>query len=239
MDDAAVLASIQVGKPRETGTEGAADPFDRPWVSGFWKEPAAGPVDLRRTNLNGDGQADLVNHGGADKAVCCYSAAHYPGWRSELTRPEMAFGAFGENFTIAGLVEPDVCIGDSFRVGTAVVQVSQPRQPCWKLARRWRIKELTFLVQNSGRTGWYFRVLTEGVVQAGEPLTLVDRPHPGWTIARANQVMHHDKADLASAAALATLPTLSASWKTTLHNRVAKGIEPDAARRLEGRGASE
>lgn len=237
MAGSAAVATIQVGKPREMGTQGAADPFDRPWVSGFCKGPIDGPVTLRRLNLDGDGQADLVHHGGVDKAVCCYPAAHYPGWRIELGLPDLAFGSFGENFTIDGLAEPEVCIGDAFRVGTALVQVSQPRQPCWKLARRWRIKKLTLLVQGSGRTGWYFRVLTEGVVRAGEPLTLVERPHPDWTVARANRVMHSDKADLESAAALAALPTLSASWKKTLHDRIAKGIEPDAARRLEGRGA--
>ncbi|MDG3007926.1 MOSC domain-containing protein [Paludisphaera mucosa] len=231
----AVLSSIQVGRPRDLGAEGAADPMDRPWVSGFWKEPAVGPVALRSTNLDGDGQADLENHGGVDKAVCCYPAAHYPDWRRELGLPDMAFGAFGENFTIAGLAEGDVCIGDVFRVGEAVVQVSQPRQPCWKLARRWKIKTLTLLVQDSGRTGWYFRVVTEGLVAAGSPLVLVERPHPDWSIARANTIMHHDKADRAGAADLAALPALSASWKATLGNRLAKGVEPDVARRLEGR----
>lgn len=232
-----VVASIQVGRPRELGTEGAAHPMDRPWVSGFLKEPVAGPVALGRTNLEGDGQADLVHHGGVDKAVCCYPAAHYPGWRVELGLPEMAFGAFGENFTIDGLAEPDVCIGDVFRVGGATVQVSQPRQPCWKLARRWKIKTLTLTVQESGRTGWYFRVISEGLVAPGDALELAERPHPGWTIAEANRVMHRDKSDRPSAAALAALPALSASWKATLGNRLAKGAEPDAARRLEGGGS--
>lgn len=234
---AARLASIQVGRPRELGPEGAADPMDRPWTSGFLKEPVAGPVALRRTNLEGDGQADLVNHGGPDKAVCCYPAAHYPGWRTELGRPEMAHGAFGENFTIDGLAEPDVCIGDVFRVGGALVQASQPRQPCWKLARRWKLKTLTLTVQESGRTGWYFRVLAEGTVAAGDLVERVERPHPGWTIAEANRVMHRDKDDRDAAAALAALPALSASWKATLTKRLAKGVEPDPARRLDGPGS--
>ncbi len=233
----AVLASIQVGRPRDLGTEGAADPMERPWTSGFLKDPVSGPVALGPTNLEGDGQADLANHGGPDKAVCCYPAAHYPGWRAELGRPEIAFGAFGENFTIDGLAEPDVCIGDVFRVGGAVVQVSQPRQPCWKLARRWKIKTLTLAVQESGRTGWYVRVLSPGLVTAGDAVERVERPHPGWTIAEANRIMHRDKADLASAASLADLPALSASWKATLGKRLAKGEDPDVARRLEGAGS--
>ena len=148
----------------------------------------------------------------------------------------MAFGAFGENFTIDGLAEPDVAVGDVFRVGGAVVQVSQPRQPCWKLARRWKIKTLTLTVQESGRTGWYFRVLSQGLVAAGDAVERIERPHPGWTIAEANRIMHRDKADRDAAAALAALPALSASWKATLENRIRKGVEPDPARRLEGAG---
>jgi MOSC domain-containing protein YiiM len=229
-----LVASIQVGRPRLRGDENAEDPWDSAWFSGFCKDAAAGPVALRWTNLDGDEQADLVYHGGVDKAVCCYPAAHYGPWRRELALPEMIHGSFGENFTIDGLAEPDVCIGDVWRVGSAVVQVSQPRQPCWKLARRWKIKTLTLQVQQTGRTGWYFRVLTEGVVAAGEPLALDARPHPDWTIARANRVMHVDKSDLAAAAELAVLPSLSSSWKAALTNRVEKGVEPDARRRLEG-----
>jgi MOSC domain-containing protein YiiM len=220
---AGLLASIQVGRPRRLGVEGAEDPMDRPWVSGFCKEPATGPVALRWTNLDGDEQADLVNHGGVDKAVCCYPAVHYDAWRRELDRPEAAFGAFGENFTIDGLAEVDVCIGDVWKVGSAVVQVSQPRQPCWKLARRWRIKTLTYRVQQTGRTGWYVRVLAEGVVAPGAPITLDERPCPGWTVARANHLMHIDSSDLSAVAELAALPPLSASWKSALGRWVEEG----------------
>lgn len=233
----ASVASIQVGGPREYGAEGAEDPMDRPWFSGFVKEPVAGPVMLGTINLDGDGQADRVHHGGVDKAVLCYSAAHYPGWREELGRPEMAFGGFGENFTIDGQAEADVCIGDVYRVGGAVVQVSQPRQPCWKLARRWRIRTLVVTTQDSGRTGWYLRVLETGLVAAGDALAILERPNPGWSVARANRVMHVDKSDLEAAAALAALPELSGNWKATLGNRAARGVDPDPAGRLEGPGA--
>ena len=230
-----ILQSIQVGLPRQLGTEGAADPLDRPWVSGFFKEEIAGPVRLSFTNLDGDGQADLVHHGGVDKAVLAYSADHYAAWRQSLSRADLPHGAFGENFTVAELTEADVCVGDSWQVGEDVVlQVSQPRQPCWKLARRWRIKTLALQVQETGRTGWYFRVLKVGVVNASMPLVLIDRPHPAWTIARANQVMHVDKQDFAAAAELAELPTLAASWQVTLRRRVEASDQPDAAKRLVG-----
>src|SRR5687768_12706975 len=106
------LVSIQVGQPQTHGREGAADPFDRPWTSAFFKTPVAGPVFVGRTNVTGDCQADLEHHGGVDKAVLAYSADHYPLWRAELNRPDLCFGGFGENLTIEGLDEQGVCIGD-------------------------------------------------------------------------------------------------------------------------------
>src|ERR1700746_2504362 len=138
----AMLYSIQLGTPKNYGLENAIDPHDLPWTTGFFKTPVEGPVFAGSTNLSGDGQADLKNHGGIDKAVLAYSADHYPKWRDELWIPDMPCGAFGENLTIAGWGEESVCIGDIFRIGPVIFEVSQPRQPCWKLARRWRRHEL-------------------------------------------------------------------------------------------------
>lgn len=229
-----VIRSIQVGLPRELGQVEAADPMDRPWRSGIFKEPVAGPLWLGSTNLAGDGQGDLIHHGGPEKAVMVYAAAHYPAWRVELGIPDLPFGGFGENFTVDGLTEEGVCIGDIYVVGGARVQVSQPRQPCWKLARRWRIKNLALRTQETGRTGWYFRVLTEGYVQAGDALLLEDRPLPEWSVARANHLMHVDRADRAGAAALAASPYLAVNWRQTLTKRVTDGESSDPERRLVG-----
>jgi len=220
------LSSIQVGLPRDYGQAEAAHPFDQPWTTGFYKQSVAGPVTVGRLGLAGDGQADLENHGGPDKAICAYSAQHYPDWCAALSL-ELPPGAFGENFTIAALTEPEVCIGDVWRIGGAVLQVSQPRQPCWKLARRWRIKDLAAQVVENGKTGWYFRVLSGGVVEAGAAFELTDRPQPAWTVQRANQVMHHDKHDLAAAAELAAAPELSVSWKMSLRGRGTRGGTSD------------
>ena len=211
-----LLVSIQVGLPRAYGREGADDPMDRPWETGFFKQAVDGPRWLGKTNLVGDGQADLVNHGGPDKAVLCYAASHYPGWREELQRPDLPHGAFGENFTIDGLTEETVCVGDVYRLGEAIVQVSQPRQPCWKLAWRWRLKELTALVERSGRTGWYIRVLEEGEVRAGLGLTLLKRPYPEWTVKRATFVMRHRQQGRTVAGELAGCEALAASWRDRL-----------------------
>jgi MOSC domain-containing protein YiiM len=218
-----LLVSIQVGLPRSYGQDGADDPMDQPWQTGFYKQPVDGPRWLGRTNLAGDGQADLVNHGGPDKAVLSYAASHYPGWRDELGRPDLPHGAFGENFTIEGLNEETVCIGDRYALGQAIVEVSQPRAPCWKLARRWRIKELTALVERSGRTGWYIRVLEEGEVRPGLTLTLLERPYPQWTVARATQVMRGRRHDRAAAGELAGCELLAASWRDRLAEAAAGG----------------
>jgi MOSC domain-containing protein YiiM len=210
------LVSIQVGLPRAYGREGAVEPMDRPWQTGFFKQPADGPRWLGKTNLDGDGQADLKNHGGEDKAVLAYALSHYPAWRDELRRADLPHGAFGENFTVDGLSEGVVCVGDVYQVGDAVVQVSQPRQPCWKLAWRWRMKDLTARVERTGRTGWYVRVLTEGEVRPGLGLTLLERPFPAWTVSRASQVMRARKHDPVAAGDLAGCDALAASWRDRL-----------------------
>lgn len=217
---AARVVSVQVGRPRWHGTPGATGPFDRPFSTGFWKEPVAGPVAVRFTNLDGDGQADLVNHGGADKAVLAYAAAHYPDWRAELGLPDMPHGAFGENLTVADWTETDVCVGDVWRAGTAVLAVSQPRQPCWKLARRWRQKDLPARVVENGRCGWYLRVLSEGGIEGGDAVELVERPWPDWSVRRAHQVMYFGRSNPEATAELAALPELSLSWREELRQRL-------------------
>lgn len=229
-----VLQSVNVGRPATRGIAGAADPMDRPWTSGIFKEAVAGPVWLGRTNLAGDGQGDLKNHGGPDKAVNAYPADHYPGWRAELGLANFTPGAFGENFTIAGLTEESACIGDIWAIGEARLQISQPRQPCWKLARRWRLRDLAARVERSGWTGWYFRVLAEGIVEAGLPLVLVERPCPRWTVAVANDLMTGRSKDRAALAALATCSPLAAGWRETLARRAAEGGGAHPTRRLYG-----
>ncbi len=179
------LTSIQVGQPRDLGTRGATDPLDGPWRSAFFKSPVSGAVWLGTTNLAGDAQADRRVHGGPDQAVLVYSADHYPTWREELRMDELSHGAFGENFTVSGQTEETVCIGDVYTVGEARVQVSKPRGPCWKIARRWRMKDLPARVAAHGWTGWYLRVLREGFVEAGMPVTLLERPDSALTVARA------------------------------------------------------
>lgn len=217
----ATLVSIQVGQPRALGADAAVDQFDKPWTTGIFKNAIEGPAVVRTTHIEGDGQADRENHGGIDKAVCAFSADHYDHWRRILGRPDFLHGAFGENFTIRRLDEAEVCVGDVYALGDVRLQISQPRQPCWKLARKWRVKDLADQVIKSGQTGWYFRVLVEGRVARGTTLELVERPHPEWTIAAANHVMHGRPIDATASRALAGVPLLSESWKRKLRERIA------------------
>ena len=172
------LSSLNVGAPAHFTTA-------EPWSSGIYKSPVQGQIPLSSVNLAGDGQADLAVHGGPDKAVCVYSMDHYPFWRREL-ESRMRSGWFGENFSIEGQTETQVAIGDTYEIGTAVVQISQPRSPCWKLGRRWKRPDMPKLVVQSGRTGWYLRVIETGHVESGDLLTLVERPYPHLTVDAVN-----------------------------------------------------
>jgi len=205
----ATVVSIQAGKPRRLGSNSGTELWDKPWRSAFFKFPVRGPVHLGLTNLDGDRQADLRVHGGPDMAVLCYSADHYPLWRLELGIAEMGPGGFAENFTIAGQDESSVCIGDTYAVGSAVVQVAQPRGPCFKIGYRWARADLLERVVNNGRHGWYLRVLEEGTVEAGMEVRLVNRPNPAWTIRRAADVYRARAHEPIAAAELAGLPDLA------------------------------
>lgn len=186
------------------------------------KEPVVGPVLVQATQIEGDAQADLDNHGGRDKAVLAYAADHYPLWRDEFSDPTIPYGGFGENLTIRGLSEKTVCVGDICSIGPVQFEVSQPRQPCWKLARRWNRPALPKRVIETGRTGWYLRVVRPGSITSGLPVTLEQRPQPHWTIARANGVMYGKRVPLEELEQLANLDVLADSWRAVFAGRAAR-----------------
>ena len=234
-DVAATVVSLQVGRPRTVRPRDETDPDDHVWTTGFFKTPTTVSLWLGQLNLDGDGQADLENHGGPEKAVNVYPAEHYPYWSQTIGLANLQPGGFGENFTTEGLLETDVCIGDVFEFGDSLVQVSQPRQPCWKLARRWQVKDLALRVQETGRTGWYFRVLREGHVQTGDRLVLVERHHPNWTVSAANEVMHRRTHDRQATQDLADCVHLSSRWRDKLKRRALTGTIESTSSRLDGR----
>ncbi len=223
---------IFTGKVKRLGEEGAENPMDRPWETGMFKEEAKGEVWLSKTGLAGDEVADKKNHGGPEKAVFAYPIKHYTFWKKELDI-DIDMGAMGENFAVLEMDEFSVCIGDTYKMGDAVIQVSQPRQPCWKPARRFRIKDFALKIQNSGRTGWYFRVLQEGNVKAETDLELIERPYPEWTIQACNEVMHVYKDDLVLADRLLSCHLLAPNWKRTLEKRL-RGQTSNIRKRVFG-----
>lgn len=220
------ILSIQVGKPQPmTYSKGEI-------LTGMCKLPVRGELFLSSVNLEGDEQADLTFHGGVDKAVCVYSFEHYPYWESAMNR-KLQMGAFGENLTVRGVLESEVCIGDVFQLGEAIVQVSQPRQPCHKLAKRYDIPDLALQVQKTGYTGFYFRVLQEGMVTQEKPIRLLERDPHGITVQYANQIMHHDRNNLQAAERMLQVKTLSQNWQRTFAKRLT-GTESDPSLRLYG-----
>lgn len=201
-------------------------------VSGIYKEPIEHSAYLSFLNFEGDSQADLEHHGGRDKAVCVYPSEHYMHWEQLLQRP-MTPGAFGENITTLGLLESQLYIGDIFRIGDAVVQISQPRQPCFKLSIKYQLNELPLLVQTTGYTGYYFRVLEEGLVSRSTSLVLSERLQDKVTLAYANTIMHIDKDNMEGIDCILDIPWLSASWRKTLTGR-REGLVTDTIVRIEG-----
>lgn len=210
------IESIQVGRPQCFEAEGESG---KPWVSSICKTQITGPVAIGLTNLDGDAQADLVHHGGRDKAVLAYPISHYAAWNNEIPSVGFTAGGFGENLTVSGIEESTCCIGDVYQVGDCLLQVSQPRQPCWKLSRRWGVPKLAHLVQGNGRTGWYLRVLTEGSVESGMTIALVERKHPDLTVSWASSVMYAQPRRPEDDQRLADCPELSESWRTNLISR--------------------
>jgi MOSC domain-containing protein YiiM len=203
------VLTIQVGMPQTMEDPSQIGRRATTWVSGIYKDTIAGPVWLGFDGLEGDGQADLEAHGGPDKAALLYAAGHYPEWRATLDKPNLAYGGFGENLTVTHQTEETVCIGDMYTLGDARIQISQPRFPCWKLSRRQGVRDLAEQVQDNGRSGWYVRVIQEGLIEAGQPLLLIDRPYPDLSVACTSAVRYRRNTDPATRAALAACPALA------------------------------
>lgn len=215
---------------------GRAVPYTRPGTcSAIAKQIVDGPVAVGPAGLAGDEQGDPRAHGGPDKAVHHYAREHYALWRAEigelpvLERP----GAFGENLSTSGFTEAGICIGDRLRIGTVQLEVSQSRQPCWKLNDRFGRADMARLVQQTGRTGWYYRVIGSGVVQAGDEVVLVARPHPEWTLQRLIEALYRRMLDVATLSEMLTLP-LTPSWRRLVSGRLAQRKVEDWSARIDG-----
>lgn len=208
-----LVESLNIGLPKKEIFYG------KEMITGICKNPVSKPLPLSHLGFEGDGVGDLKYHGGTDKAACVYSIDHYPYWE-EVLGIKLPPAAFGENLSVSNLKEDDVCIGDIFQLGTAVVQISQPRQPCKTLAARYGRNDMVKLVVDSGRTGFYFRVLKEGTVKKGDPLTLKERDPRGITVAFASRTYHHAKDDRDAIRKILAVPALSASWQRSFQELI-------------------
>ena len=215
---------------------GRAQPFTRPGSrSGIAKAPRQEALAVTTLGLAGDEQGDLRVHGGVEKAIHHYPREHYAAWLAELGEHPLLMqpGAFGENFSTTGWTEDDVCLGDLIRAGSALLQVSQGRMPCWKLSDRFGVANLALRVQQSGRTGWYYRVLQEGVVGVGDRLQVVERIHADWPLSRLSAVLFDKRVEPELLRECLALP-LVPSWRRTLERRLEKAEVEDWAPRLQG-----
>lgn len=208
------IISLNVGRPRLVVWNG------QPVSTGIYKTPVEGRRMLRTLNLDGDRQADLTVHGGPTKAAYAYPAEHYAFWRAELPDMELPWGMFGENFTVEGLDESAVRIGDRFRIGAAEVMVTEPRMPCYKLAVKFGRSDILKRFLASGRTGFYFSVEREGAVGAGDPFELIARDENDITVADISRLYTRDRGDFETMRRAVALSALPASWRDYFRQRL-------------------
>ena len=202
------LLSINISKPKPIQYEG------KTIRTGIFKEPVSGTVMLREKNIDGDGQGDLRVHGGTYKAIYGYPFEHYTHWQQELQRDDLTYGQFGENLTLEGLLEEKVRIGDVFQIGSTVkLQITQPRVPCFKLAYKMGLPEFPKQFLESRRVGFYFRVLEEGEITAGDTIACIETVPESMTITEIVNLRYFDRDNHEKIARARKLRALSPSWK--------------------------
>lgn len=212
------IVSVNVGLPREVSWHGKLV------TTGIFKKPVDGPVRMRKLNLDGDGQADLTVHGGVSKAVYAYPSEHYDYWRTELPGIDLPWGMFGENFTIEGLLEEAVYIGDKFRIGETEVMITEPRMPCYKLGLKFGRADIIKRFLASRRTGFYFAVVREGMVSAGDAAELIGREQQEISVADITRLYAFEKNDLKSLRRAIEVGALSENWKGYFQHRLDKRL---------------
>lgn len=217
------LLSVNVSLPKEI-----TDSKGKLVSTSIFKKPVNDRVSLRKSHLDGDGQADLEGHGGVNRAVYVYSKENYEYWQHELGRNDFSYGQFGENFTVEGMLEDRVHIGDIFRVGSALVQVTQPRVPCFKLGLKMQLDRFPKIFLASGRVGFYLRVLQEGEVGAGDAIDRVQIEPHRMTVRDINNLLYFDTKNIAGAKKALAIEGLSPGWRRSFEERLEKaGLSHD------------
>jgi MOSC domain-containing protein YiiM len=208
------LVSVNTGGPRDVESHGETV------RTSIWKSAKEGRLHVATLNIDGDKQSDLSVHGGKYKAVYCYPSEHYAYWREQLPGMDLPWGAFGENLTTAGLLETDVCIGDRIRIGTAEFQVTQPRQPCFKLGIRFGRDDMVKRFVFSGRPGFYVSVVREGEIAGGDAITAVERTAGSMSVADIFELKFDDKGKQEQVRHAASIESLEPSWREYFAKRI-------------------
>ena len=204
------LLSVNVGLPRDIEWQG------KTVHTAVWKTPVQGRRMTRRLNVDGDGQGDLAGHGGEHRAVFVYQIESYRYWQNQLGRNDFTYGQFGENFTVEGLADTEVCIGDHYRIGDALFEVTQPRVTCYRVGIRMNEPQMAALLVSHGRPGFYFRVLEEGEVGAGDEIVKVKAGPERVTVAEINALLYLPGHPASGLERALRIPALSAGWRTSL-----------------------
>jgi ferredoxin-NADP reductase/MOSC domain-containing protein YiiM/ferredoxin len=228
---AGALLSVNVGMPQDVTWQG------RTVHTGVWKKPVAGPRMVRRLNVDGDGQGDLAGHGGEQRAVFVYQIESYRYWQKELKRDDFTYGQFGENLTVQGLADDQVCIGDRYQIGDAVFEVTQPRVTCFRVGIRMDDPQMPALLVSHHRPGFYFRVLTEGTAEAGQDIIKLASGPEGMTIAEMDALLYlpgHPRQQLLRAL---RIPALSPGWKASFQEMLGQSGQRQSGQRQSGKAS--
>lgn len=217
------LVSVNVGMPKNVQWR------DKTVYTGIWKVPVEGPVMVRRLNIDGDGQGDLAGHGGEQRAVMVYQSESYDFWRTYLDRDDLRPGHFGENFTVTGLADDDVCIGDRYRIGDAEFEVTQPRVTCFRVGLRLNEPDMPNLLVSQHRPGFYFRVITEGRVRAGDDIVRIHRGRHELSVAEVDALLYLPDRNFERLREATDVTALSPGWQQSFHDMLAARDGADAA----------
>ena len=216
----ATLKALLIGEVKNYGSQSATNKLNTPWSSAIFKVAQNGEIFANELGFEGDRVADTKHHGGPEKAIFANSFSNYAQWEKFLGLKNMAYGAMGENLCIDGLDESSVCVGDIHKIGSLVLQVSQPRKPCFKLSKRWGNENMATHIFETGLTGWYYRVITPGSCKAGDTIEIVEKDEVGMSILEVNRLFYAPNENLKLLEKFNALTTITNGWHDDVKRRL-------------------
>ena len=216
----AIVKALLIGEVKNYGSQSATDKLNLPWISAIFKVAQNGEIFANELGFEGDSVADTKHHGGPEKAIFANSLSNYAQWEKFLGFKNLAYGAMGENLCIDGLDESNVCVGDIHKIGSLVLQVSQPRKPCFKLSKRWGNENMATHIFETGLTGWYYRVITPGSCKAGDIIEIVKKDEVGMSILEINRLFFAPNENLELLKKINALTTITNGWHDDVKRRL-------------------